>query len=69
MKKAKKRQYLTKNAQDMKQKQKISSKKERLKAQSGKIMDYISPERIIKDYREKQKSYTIYKRTVIKFRQ
>ncbi len=42
----------------------MASKKERGIALSGKKTDYVSPERLVKDYREKQKSYTLYKRAV-----
>lgn len=65
LRKAKKRQYLAKNAESMREKHRLATIKAKGKAQVGKLVDYISPEKIVKEYREKQKSYSIYKRAVI----
>jgi hypothetical protein len=64
LRKAKKRQYLAKNAESVREKQRLASIKAKGKAEVGKLVDYISPEKIVKEYREKQKSYSIYKRAV-----
>jgi len=65
LKKAKKRKYLANFAEDSKRRNLAASRKARRKAESGIDRDYISPEELVKNYREKQKSYTIYKRAVI----
>lgn len=64
LRKAKKRQYMTRRSEDHREKQRLASKTARGKALTGKNTDYVSPERLVKDYREKQKSYSIYRRTV-----
>lgn len=43
----------------------MATRKAHRKAALGKTDDYVSPEELVKNYREKQKSYSIYKRAVI----
>ena len=64
LEKAKKRQYFARRAEEGKQKRRMATRRAESKKMLAKSVDYISPDRIVKDYREKQKSYVIYKRAV-----
>lgn len=64
LRRAKKRKYLANRAEDSKQRNKVATRKARREAESGIDKNYISPEELVKNYREKQKSYAIYRRAV-----